>query len=420
MSSSLNIAVVGGGAAGFFAAISAKEHHPNAQVTIYEKSNKVLSKVKVSGGGRCNVTHACYDNKALSKFYPRGTNQLRKAFEQFNAQSTITWFKKRGVELETLPDNCIFPKSNSSQTIIDCFEYEAKRLGVRVQIQTPINDIHFEEGRFVLTSLDQTIFADRVIYTTGGQPKADSLGWAERFGHRLISPVPSLFTFNMPNEPIRSLMGIVVEQVMIRVEKTKLEADGPLLITHWGMSGPAILKLSAFGARLLADSQYDFAVLVNWLHAKKEDELRRDLERVKDSNADKKISNYNPFGLSSRLWEYLVEKSAISVDARWKEVTGKAFNKLVNTLLNDRYEVKGKTTFKEEFVTAGGIGLDGVDFKTMESRHQPGLFFAGEVLDVDGVTGGFNFQAAWTTGWIAGKGPSFRQAQGKLASGTFE
>jgi predicted Rossmann fold flavoprotein len=404
MSSNLNIAVVGGGAAGFFAAISAKEHHPNAQVTIYEKSNKVLAKVKVSGGGRCNVTHACFDNKELSNFYPRGKNQLRKAFEQFNAQSTIDWFKKRGVALETLSDNCIFPKSNSSQTIIDCFEFEVKRLGVRVQQQTPINDIHFENGCFILKSLEQEIFADRVIYTTGGQPKADSLRWAEKFGHTIVQPVPSLFTFNMPNEPIRSLMGIVVEPALVRVEKTKLEADGPLLITHWGMSGPAILKLSAFGARILAENNYDFAVLVNWLHTKKEDTLRHELERVKETNADKKISNYNPFGLSSRLWEFLVDKSAISVDARWKEVTGKAFNKLANTLLNDRYEVKGKTTFKEEFVTAGGIALDGVDFKTMESRHQPGLFFAGEVLDVDGVTGGFNFQAAWSTGWIAGRG----------------
>ena len=308
MSSSLNIAVVGGGAAGFFAAISAKEHHPNAQVTIYEKSNKVLAKVKVSGGGRCNVTHACFDNKELSKFYPRGTNQLRKAFEQFNAQSTIDWFKKRGVALETLPDNCIFPKSNSSQTIIDCFEFEAKRLGVRVQQQTPINDIQFENGRFVLKSLEQEIFADRVIYTTGGQPKADSLRWAEKFGHTIVQPVPSLFTFNMPNEPIRSLMGIVVEPALVRVEKTKLEADGPLLVTHWGMSGPAILKLSAFGARILAENNYDFAVLVNWLHTKKEDALRQELERVKETNADKKISNYNPFGLSSRLWENLVEK----------------------------------------------------------------------------------------------------------------
>ena len=404
MSSNLNIAVVGGGAAGFFAAISAKEHHPNAQVTIYEKSNKVLAKVKVSGGGRCNVTHACFDNKELSNFYPRGKNQLRKAFEQFNAQSTIDWFKKRGVALEALSDNCIFPKSNSSQTIIDCFEFEAKRLGVRVQQQTPINNIHFDNGRFILKSLEQEISADCVIYTTGGQPKTDSLRWAEKFGHTIVQPVPSLFTFNMPNEPIRSLMGIVVEPALVRVEKTKLEADGPLLITHWGMSGPAILKLSAFGARILAENNYDFAVLVNWLHTKKEDELRNELERVKETNADKKISNYNPFGLSSRLWEFLVEKSAISVDARWKEVTGKAFNKLVNTLLNDRYEVKGKTTFKEEFVTAGGIALDGVDFKTMESRHQPGLYFAGEVLDVDGVTGGFNFQAAWSTGWIAGRG----------------
>ena len=399
----LEIAIIGGGAAGFFASISAKEHFPDAVVTIYEKSNKVLAKVKVSGGGRCNVTHACFDNKELSKFYPRGTNHLRKAFEQFNTKSTIEWFKNRGVELETLPDNCIFPKSNSSQTIIDCFEYEAKRLGVIVKIQTPITDISMQEEGFVLNANENEIIVDRIIYTTGGQPKSISLSWAEKLGHSIVQPVPSLFTFNMPSESIRDLMGIVVEKATVRVEKTKLEADGPLLITHWGMSGPAVLKLSAFGARILAEGDYDFAVLVNWLHTMKESQLRDELEKVKDTNADKKISNYNPFGLSSRLWNYLVEKSSISNDARWKEVTGKAFNKLVNTLLNDRYVVKGKTTFKEEFVTAGGIALDGVDFKTMESRHQKGLYFAGEVLDVDGVTGGFNFQAAWTTGYIAGK-----------------
>jgi predicted Rossmann fold flavoprotein len=399
----LEIAIIGGGAAGFFAAISAKEHFPGAAVTIYEKSNKVLAKVKVSGGGRCNVTHACFDNKELSKFYPRGTNHLRKAFDLFNTTSTIAWFKNRGVELETLSDNCIFPKSNSSQTIIDCFEYEAKRLGVIVKIQTPITDIVKLEKGYVLYANENEILVDRIIYTTGGQPKSTSLTWAEKLGHTIVQPVPSLFTFNMPSEPIRDLMGIVVEKATVRVEKTKLEADGPLLITHWGMSGPAILKLSAFGARILAEGNYDFAVLVNWLHTMKENQLREELEKVKDTNSDKKISNYNPFGLSSRLWNYLVDKSSISQDARWKEVTGKAFNKLVNTLLNDRYIVKGKTTFKEEFVTAGGIALDGVDFKTMESRFQKGLYFAGEVLDVDGVTGGFNFQAAWTTGYISGK-----------------
>jgi predicted Rossmann fold flavoprotein len=401
--SDFTIAIIGGGAAGFFAAISAKEHFPKANVVIYEKSNKVLAKVKVSGGGRCNVTHACFDNKELSKFYPRGANQLRKSFEIFNTQSTIDWFHKRGVLLETLSDNCIFPKSNSSQTIIDCFVFEAKRLGISILLQTPINDVCMENSRFVLKSTVQNFTADRVIYTTGGQPKPDSLLWIEKFGHSIVAPVPSLFTFNMPSEPIRDLMGIVVENATVRVEKTKLEADGPLLITHWGMSGPVILKLSAFGARVLAEGAYDFAVLVNWLHTMKENQLRNELESIKDTNGDKKISNYNPFSLSSRLWNYLVNKSSISQDARWKEVTGKAFNKLVNTLLNDRYEVKGKTTFKEEFVTAGGIALDGVDFKTMQSRHRQGLFFAGEVLDVDGVTGGFNFQAAWTTGYIAGK-----------------
>jgi predicted Rossmann fold flavoprotein len=404
MTNSKKIAIIGGGAAGFFAAISAKENHPDAEVTIYEKSAKVLSKVKVSGGGRCNVTHACFDNKKLITFYPRGANYLRKAFEQFNTRSTVDWFKKRGVELETLPDNCIFPKSNSSQTIIDCFLKEARKLDIKQLLQTPINDIHqLSNEKFELVSTNETFIADKIIYTIGGQPKNNSLQWLAKFNHELIEPVPSLFTFNMPAEPIRDLMGIVVEETTTKIEGTKLEASGPLLITHWGMSGPSILKLSAFGARLLAERNYDFYILVNWLHNQKEPEVKKNLEETLLGHSEKKMGNLNPFGLSTRLWHFLIEKSNISVDSKWKELQGKKVNKLINTLVNDRYHVSGKTTFKEEFVTAGGVGLSDVDFNTMESRKVKGLFFAGEVLDVDGVTGGFNFQAAWSTGWIAGK-----------------
>lgn len=404
MSQQLQVAVIGGGAAGFFSALSAKEHFPDAQVTIYEKSAKVLAKVKVSGGGRCNVTHSCFDNKSLSKFYPRGENQLRKAFEQFNAQSTVDWFAKRNVPLVTLPDNCIFPKSDDSQTIIDCFMNEARQKGIEVKIQTPLQSIEKQEdGTFLLQSADQQFNADKVIITTGGTPKRSGMEWLEKLGCKIIDPVPSLFTFNMPSEPVKSLMGIVVEKAAVKVESTKLYAQGPLLITHWGMSGPAILKLSAWGARILEEKAYKFAVLVNWLDETKEDAARQMIAQTIAQHGAKMTGNLNPFPFPNRLWNYLLEKSGISDELRWKELGGKNLNKLVNTLINDRYEVSGKTTFKEEFVTAGGVALDQIDFKTMQHREIPGLFFAGEILDIDGITGGFNFQAAWTTGWIAGK-----------------
>jgi hypothetical protein len=398
------IAVIGGGAAGFFSAITAKKQFPDASVTIFEKSNKVLAKVKVSGGGRCNVTHACFDNKKLASYYPRGSNFLRKAFEQFNTTSTIEWFKERGIGLDTLADSCIFPSSNSSQTIIDCFEKEARELGVVVLIQTPIHGIRsYENGVFVLESLNDNFEASRIIFTIGGQPKLATLSCLSNLGHPIIPPVPSLFTFNMPNESVKELMGIVVEKTVVRIEASKWEASGPLLITHWGMSGPAILKLSAFAARDLAEKGYRFAVLINWLSEMKEENARAILAKAKMDASEKKIANYNPFSLSTRFWCFLIQKSGVSIEARWKELSIKSTNRLVNNLINDRYSVEGKTTFKEEFVTAGGVSLDKVDVKTMQSKLIPGLFFAGEVMDIDGVTGGFNFQAAWTTGYIAGK-----------------
>jgi predicted Rossmann fold flavoprotein len=398
------IGIIGGGAAGFFSALSVKQHYPDYEVIIFEKSAKILAKVKISGGGRCNVTNATFDNKELAKFYPRGGNYLRKAFEQFNAKSTMDWFEERNVPLDVLAENCVFPRSNESQSIIDCFVREAKTKNVIIKIQTGINEIKkLEDGTFLLKSIDNDFIVDKVIVTTGGHPKRISLEWLEKLGHTIVDPLPSLFTFNMPKNPICELMGNVVEETTVKIEGTKLIAKGPLLVTHWGMSGPAILKLSAWGARILAEKGYQFSILVNWLNDRKEDDLRSEMNKVIEIHGGKMVGNLNPFPMTSRLWNFLLIKTEINPEKRWNEVGKKGINKLINTLLNDRYEVSGKTTFKEEFVTAGGVSLDDVDFTTMESKVLPGIFFAGEVLDIDGVTGGFSFQAAWTTGWIAGK-----------------
>ena len=404
MIKSKHIGIIGGGAAGFFSALSVKQHYPDYEVTIFEKSAKTLAKVKISGGGRCNVTNATFDNKELAKFYPRGGNYLKKAFEQFNAKSTMDWFEERNVPLDILAENCVFPRSNESQSIIDCFVNEAKTKKITIKIQTGINEIEkLNDGTFSLKSLDDDFIVDKVIITTGGHPKRVSLEWLEKLGHTIVDPLPSLFTFNMPKNPICELMGNVVEETTVKIESTKLMAKGPLLITHWGMSGPAVLKLSAWGARILAEKGYQFSILVNWLNDKKEDELRSEINKVIENHGLKMVGNLNPFPMTSRLWNFLLQKIEINPEKRWNEVGKKGLNKLINSLLNDRYEVSGKTTFKEEFVTAGGVSLDDVDFSTMESKVLPGMFFAGEVLDIDGVTGGFSFQAAWTTGWIAGK-----------------
>jgi predicted Rossmann fold flavoprotein len=399
----MKIAIIGGGAAGFFAALTAKKEYPKAEVTIYEKAAKPLGKVKISGGGRCNVTHACSENKLLATHYPRGENYLKKAFEQFNADSTIQWFKERGVEMKTYPDGCIFPLSNDSQTIIDCFLSEASKLGVKILYQQSVVAVEKKEAIFTIQTREANYQAHRLIITIGGQPKRSGLEFLEKIGHTIVEPVPSLFTFNMPENPIRELMGNVVEKATVKVEGTKLIGKGPLLVTHWGMSGPAILQLSAWGARVLEEKNYHFAILVNWLNEVKEEDLRKFIDGIVSEHGFKMIGNLNPFPVTNRLWHFLLQKSEILPEIRWKDLGKKNLNKLINTLLNDRYEVMGKTTFKEEFVTAGGIYLQDIDIKTMESRKVPGLFFAGEVIDIDGITGGFNFQSAWTTGYIAGK-----------------
>lgn len=399
----MKVAVIGGGAAGFFAALSAKKHHPEAQVEILEKSDKLLSKVKVSGGGRCNVTHACFKASELAKFYPRGSKQIKKSFGTFNANHTVAWFKERGVDLKKEADNRMFPTTDKSITIINCFLDEAHKLGVKIKKQCAVKKLKPFENGFNLNIDGFDHFYDKVIVATGGSPKKEGLVWLEELGHEIIDPLPSLFTFNMPNEAIIELQGLSVKNAIVRIQGTKLAYDGPLLITHWGMSGPAILKTSAWGARDLAEKNYEFTTQVNWVGNANEDEIRTLLNRHTYSYDKKKIESSNPFEIPSRLWKFLIEKSEIDPEKINQELSKKEKNKLINTLLNDVYEVKGKTTFKEEFVTCGGVALKDVDMKTMQSKVHPNLYFAGEVLDIDGVTGGFNFQAAWTTGFIAGK-----------------
>lgn len=399
----MKVAIIGGGAGGFFSAIAVKENYPEANVTIFEKSKKVLAKVKVSGGGRCNVTNGCTDIKELSKAYPRGEQFLKKAFGGFNTKHTMEWFETRGVPLVTQSDNCVFPRSQDSQSVIDCFLKEIKRLEINVLTSRAVKSISKSENSLTLEFTEEVIDFDKVVIATGGSPKLSGLDWINKLGHKIESPVPSLFTFNMPSEEIKSLMGIVVENTIVTVQGAKLKSDGPLLITHWGMSGPAILKLSAFGARILSEKDYNFKIQVNWVNEVNTDIVRNEILRIVEENGNKLVSNYRPYGLQDRLWQFLAEKCEFSKDHRWMNLGKKGVNKIVNILTNDIYTVQGKTTFKEEFVTCGGVSLEDINVKTMQSKVCDNLYFCGEVMDIDGITGGYNFQAAWTTGFIAGK-----------------
>jgi len=399
----IEVAVIGGGAAGFFAAISCKTHHPDARVTLYEKSDKLLAKVKVSGGGRCNVTHACFSNSKLAEYYPRGGKQLKKAFAYFTTTDTVNWFESRGVKLKTEEDNRMFPVSENSQTIINCLLQEANKLGVVVDMRQPILAIEKQNPGFDLTLRDKTNHADIVIIASGGSPKKEGFEWLEKLGHTIESPVPSLFTFNMPNEEVKTLMGVSVEKTSVRIPGTKLKSEGPLLITHWGMSGPAILKLSAWGARILNEIDYRFSIQVNWLGYINEERAREMFGKEREMHPKRTVANSESFKLPNRLHLFLLAKIGIDPGVTLEGLGKKNMNRLLNVLVNDEYKVEGKTTFKEEFVTCGGVGLNNVSMDTMQSKACKGMYFAGEVLDVDGVTGGFNFQAAWTTGFIAGK-----------------
>lgn len=398
----MNVIVIGGGAAGFFAAINCAQMHENCTVTLLEKSSKLLSKVRVSGGGRCNVTHACFDNSLLIKNYPRGEKELRNAFSRFSTTDTINWFEQRGVKLKTEADGRMFPESNTSETIVNCLMQEAEKSKVTIKLNVDIVEIiKNDTNSFTLKEIGGGIFhCDKLVVATGGNPKDAAYDWLRKLGHSIVKPVPSLFTFNIPDNKITGLMGVSVPHAKVRVKGTKLETEGPLLITHWGMSGPAILKASAWGARTLSDLNYNFTALISWLPKHTEEKLRIEFNNQREENPSKSIQNNCPVELPKRLWEYLVAKAGISETTRWADLPKKNANLLSHSLVSDEYVVKGKTTFKEEFVTCGGINLKEIDFTTMQSKIVPNLYFAGEILDVDGITGGFNFQNAWSSGWV--------------------
>ncbi|MBW7844440.1 MAG: NAD(P)/FAD-dependent oxidoreductase [Bacteroidia bacterium] len=400
----MKIAIIGGGAAGFFSAIHAAMANKDNEVTIYEKTTKVLSKVLVSGGGRCNVTHACFENNRLTSNYPRGERQLKSVFSRFSTSDTVAWFESNGVKLKTEEDGRMFPTTYNSETIANCLQKVAQKLKVNIEFETNVSTIQTDiTGKFNLLTNKGKITADKVIVTTGGNPKEDGFNWLKEMGHTIVPPVPSLFTFNVPNNPITELTGISVDPVKIKVVDSKYEFSGPLLITHWGFSGPAVLKLSSYAARDLADLDYEFDIQISWVNDKKEDLVRNELMNLKAANHHKKFRTLFPYTkLSKRLQDNLFAKAEINPEKNWADISKAEINTLVEVLLYDTYHVSGKTTFKEEFVTCGGVSLDDIHFKNMESKRVKGLHFAGEVLDIDGITGGFNFQVAWTTGYVAG------------------
>jgi predicted Rossmann fold flavoprotein len=394
-----DIIIIGGGAGGFFSAIKAKEENPDAKIIVLEKNNKLLSKVKISGGGRCNVTHGCFEPRELVKFYPRGSRELLGPFHTFMCGDMMEWLYNRGVETHIEDDGRVFPTTNNSQTIIDCFLDTARRLGVGIKKQEGINTITKNENIWELTSTSGTNYqAKNIIVATGSSPKVWNM--LKEVGHSIVEPVPSLFTFNIKSDLLASLPGLSVKKGRVKVNGSKLSETGPVLITQWGLSGPGILKLSSWGARELAEKNYNFTITVNWSEYSSQ-EVETEFLEMKTESPNKMISNTNLFGIPSRLWKALVEYSGIN-NKTWSNISKNELNKLVANISQCEFNVNGKSTFKDEFVTSGGVKLKEVNFKTMESKVQANLYFTGEVLNIDALTGGFNFQAAWTTAWIAG------------------
>jgi predicted Rossmann fold flavoprotein len=382
--------------------VNAARLQPSLRVTIVEKTGKVLQKVKVSGGGRCNVTHALFEIPELSRRYPRGQSFLKKSLHWFSPKDTLAWFAERGITIQQEADGRMFPNTNNSQTIIDCLLRDANQYGVELLLNCDVQQISRQEGKFLLnTTGNRILAADYLCIATGGYPKAAQFDWLTATGHTITPPVPSLFTFNMPKHPITALMGVSVSSASVKILGTKLQETGPVLITHWGMSGPAILRLSAWGARELADKQYQFTAMVNWLPEYHEQSLKEVFIELRQTQAAQKLHGKNPFGLPNRLWAFLLEQAGVTEQMRWADLPAKPQQQLIRSLVANEFIVNGKTTFKEEFVTCGGIQLNEIDVNSMQSKLLPGLYFAGEVMDVDGITGGFNFQHAWTSGWIA-------------------
>lgn len=397
------IAIIGAGAAGCFAAANIP-YNEDREIIVFEKTGKALQKVKVSGGGRCNTTHACFDIPELVTRYPRGKQLLKKSLYQFGPQDTINWFGKRGVQLKEEADGRMFPVTDSSQTIIDCIWQEMMRNKVQVLYHKGIDRIEKTGNSFILHFTDKSTYeADKVLVACGGFPKAEQYKWLLEMGHTIQTPAPSLFTFNIPRHPITELMGVSVPDATVKVNGTKITEHGPLLITHWGLSGPAVLRTSAWAARELQERNYEFTIQINWLLDVKENELKEEIAQIRKELGKQLVQFKNPFNLPRRLWEYQLQQCGIKEETKWGELPAAAQNKLIEALIRDTYHIKGKTTFKEEFVTCGGITLSEIDPQTMQSRVVPGLYFAGEIMDVDGITGGFNFQHAWSSGYIAAK-----------------
>jgi predicted Rossmann fold flavoprotein len=409
----LKITVIGGGAAGFFSAITCAKTYPQARVTLLEAGRQVLAKVRISGGGRCNVTHACFDPGVLVQNYPRGGKALRGAFTRFQPRDTVDWFASHGVKLKTEEDGRMFPITDDSETIVNCLIRAAEDAGVRIRTGDAVVYVKklmgngAEDGHGDIASTfevelksGESFKCDRILLATGSNPSG--FKWAKELGNTVELPVPSLFTFNIADNRIKDLAGVSVPNAKVKLPGAKLEQSGPLLITHWGVSGPAVLKLSAWGARFLHDRHYRTSVLINWLPQYNAEVLRQQLLGVKSQLSHRLIVSSCPFPMPRRLWERLTSSIGIDEQKRWADLSNKAIDKLLLELVQGEYQISGKGAFKEEFVTCGGVNLKEVDFKTMESRRCPGLFFAGEILDIDGVTGGFNFQSAWTTAWLAG------------------
>jgi len=395
------IIIIGGGAAGYFTAINAKENNPDLDIIILEKGKDVLQKVKISGGGRCNVTHACFEPKELVKFYPRGEKELLGPFHQFMTGDTFEWFDDRGVPLKIEDDNRVFPEANTSQAIIDCFQNAVDKLNIKLLTSCGVNEVYQQENKWVINTKNKHFEADKVVIAAGSSKKVWEL--CQTLDHTVIEPVPSLFTFNINDKRLVDLLGTSVPNATVSIVGTKLEASGPLLITHWGMSGPAVLKLSAFGARMLADKKYQYNVEVNWL-SRPTDKVLNVLLNLKKKEPRKTVILKSPFAeISKRLWERFVLFSDIMKTQNWADLNSSQLEKLANQLTKGIYNANGRTTFKDEFVTAGGVDLKEINFKRFESKLHKNLFFVGEVLNIDAVTGGFNFQNAWTGGYICAK-----------------
>ncbi|MCL7753976.1 NAD(P)/FAD-dependent oxidoreductase [Polaribacter sp. Z022] len=395
------IIIIGGGAAGYFTAINAKENNPELDITILEKGKEVLQKVKISGGGRCNVTHACFIPKELTEFYPRGKKELLGPFHQFMTGDTFEWFEERGVPLKIEEDNRVFPEANTSQAIIDCFQNAVDKLNIKVLTNCGVNEVYQQENKWIVNTKSEVFKADKVIVAAGSSKKVWEL--CKTLDHTIVEPVPSLFTFNINDKRLVDLLGTSVPNATVKIVNTKLEASGPLLITHWGMSGPSVLKLSAFGARVLADKNYQYNVEVNWL-SRPTDKVLNVLLNLKKKEPRKTVILKSPFSeVSKRLWERFVIASGIKQNQNWADLKNIQKETLANQLTKGIFNANGRTTFKDEFVTAGGIDLKEINFKRFESKKHKNLFFVGEVLNIDAVTGGFNFQNAWTGGYICAK-----------------